>query len=213
MKAIFTFLFLNVWILGFSQKGFVSVGEINRKVSDTASQYYYERLVYRFNFDPMTLDSLEMKHLYYGKNLNTNISGLISNRFKFLDSFKSGDCKNTILEGKKILAVDPANLEVLGLMLNCYSQEESYVQDYGLRGVQFRRIIDTILQNGRQENNEKKFTVMNIPDEYIIANILQIDLQGYKRTSEFNEKGALDTWKSGKNKLHFLVIYDREQFK
>jgi hypothetical protein len=54
------------------------------------------------------------------------------------------------------------------------------------------------------------FTVMSIPDEYVLAGFLKIDLNTYKRASKMTDDATFDKWKNGNKYLIFKVIKDFE---
>ena len=67
MKKIFlSFLLLIFSQLSFSQD-IPNLKEIKKNVTDANSPFFYEKLVYQFNFNPGNMNAKEAEHLYYGK--------------------------------------------------------------------------------------------------------------------------------------------------
>ncbi len=210
MKNVLSAVFVFIQILVFGQSGFVDVKNLTAQAVDSTSNLYYEKLIYRFNFDPSVMSEEEMKYLYYAKNSNKNLKTMnLTESGDFMSLVREGKCKEAIDIGERILSLDPANLEVLGMLLNCYSQnkaEES--RNFSFRGFQFRRLVDAILQNGISEGSERKLTVMAVADEYILSSVLGLDLRLFRRSSKNHSEGIIDSWKKGKEKIDFLVVYD-----
>jgi len=206
IKSYLSFAFLLVCFMGLAQKDFVKVSEIRKQSIDSTSNFFHERLVYRFNFNPTSLSPEEMKYLYYGKRAKNGDKGT----YDFVEYVKANQHLQAIDEGEKILSVDPANLEVLGLILMSYSKSEGqkFEEKYALRGMQFQRVLKTIIENGSDEEKLKRFTVAAIADQYILANVMGIDLRLYRRSSGSTKDGIIDYWKFGNKKLEFLVNYD-----
>lgn len=210
MKHVLSAVLLFIQILVFAQDGFVEVKNLTSQTADSTSNLYYEKLIYRFNFDPSVLNDEEMKHLYYAKNANTNSKkSNPSESANFMNLVRDGKCKEAIDVGETILSIDPANLEVLGMILNCYSQTNSEdSRNFSFRGFQFKRLVDTVLENGIIEGKQRKLTVMAVADEYILASVLGIDLRVFRRSSKNHSEGIIDSWKKGNEKIDFLVVYD-----
>lgn len=101
-------------------------------------------------------------------------------------------------------------MEVLGLMVRCYSEVDEDNNMLPLRGLQFRTLVEAVLSNAEDSVTYKLYTVMAVVDEYIIAGIQNIDLMTYRRNSEKSEHGVTDHWKKGRKKISFQVIYPRD---
>lgn len=212
MKTIYFLLFFCLSSISFSQN-LIDLEEIKKSVTDSTSNYYYEKLVYKFGFDPSAMDSLEIKHLYYGKFYGKyKMSDFDKEKFEFTDLIRDKKFKKAIPIGERLLKKDPTKLEVLGFMVQAYEAEDKENRQLPLRGIQFHRLLNTIIENGKQDKNEKFFTVMSIADEYIVSGILGIDLYNFRRSSQIGKLGVTDLWKNGNKKLSFQVIYDRSEF-
>lgn len=209
MKYFFLLFFFLSFSIAFSQKSKINFAEIKKEVQDSTSKYYHERLVFRFQYDPNILDSLEIKNLYYGKFYSKSKNALLlSEKADFIDSFKKNNTENTLALGKTLLVKDPTDLEVLALLLRVYSKENADDADFGLRATQLKRLLQNIIQYREEDGKNDIFTVMSIADEYVLAGFLNIDLRQYKRTSKANKNSISDIWKNGRKKITFVVIQD-----
>lgn len=187
--------------------------EIKKNVKDSSSPYFYEKLVYQFNFNPGNIDPIEAAHLYYGKTY-ANYKVPFSkdeeiSRADLNDLIKAGDYNRAILEAEKMVRNSPADIEVLGLLMYSLLQIEQDQEDLKyLRGYQFQKLIDAIIKNKSGTEKKPVYTVTSIPDEYVIAGILKIDLKKFRRKTTYNSIGAIDEWKNGKDRIIFQVVYE-----
>ncbi len=208
MKKVFFLFFSLLSACGFAQ-GKLDFADITKNVQDSTSSYFYEKLTYQFIYRPTSLDSAEAKHLYYGqfkgKKHNTSLRSSA-----FLRLVKENKCVEAIPEGENILKTDPVNMEVLGLMVRCYSEVDEDNSMLPLRGLQFRTLVEAVLSNAEDTGTHKLYTVMAVVDEYIIAGIQNIDLMTYRRNSEQSQHGVTDHWKKGRKKISFQVIYPKD---
>ncbi|SFH83580.1 DUF4919 domain-containing protein [Halpernia frigidisoli] len=211
MKNFYIFLFFLIFSNSFAQKSTINFDDIKTNVNDSASKYFYDRLVYRFQYDPTMLDSLEMKHLYYGKFYSKYKSAPLNvDKLNFVKSFKKASLTENVKAADALLFKDPTDLEVLAILLQVYSRESEEAADFGLRAMQLKLLIETILKSGTNDNENLEFTVMSIPDEYVLAGFLKVNLQTYRRSSKMAEDATYDRWKDGKKQLIFKVMQDNE---
>lgn len=209
MKYLYILIFALLFNFTPAQKSRINLAEIKTNVQDSTSKYFHERLVYRFQYDPNILDSLEMKNLYYGKNFAKKKKSLLfTEKAAFIDSFKKNNPEETLSLGKSILLKDPTDLEVLALLLRVYSKQNAEDEDFGLRAAQLKRLLQNIIQYREEDGKSDVFTVMSVADEYVLAGFLEIDLREYKRTSKVNKNFISDIWKNGRKKITFAVIDD-----
>jgi hypothetical protein len=211
MKFLYILFFFYFSSCLYGQKSNINFDEIKTQVKDSSSKYFYERLVFRFRYNPTMLDSLEMKHLYYGKFYTKYKSNPINlDKVDFLKNFKSTDDAVNLKIGNELLYKDPTDLEILAIMLQVYSKGKDDSEEFGLRAMQLRKLLETILKSGSMEDQNLAFTVMSIPDEYVLAGFLKIDLNTYKRASKMTDDATFDKWKNGNKYLIFKVIKDFE---
>lgn len=206
MKKTFIFLMLFVYLSSFSQK--IDFNTIEKNVQDSTSVYYYEKLKYKFAYLPQSLDSIELKHLYYGKSAARQQEAPAKKYSgNFFPLYNQKKFKEAIPEGEALLKISPIDMEILGLLMQCYTYADPENKMLSLRGLQFKKLVDTVLENASGEETHKMYTVIDVADEYIIAAIQNINLQQFRRKTETTSKGIIDHWKSGKKRISFHVIY------
>lgn len=208
MKYLNVFFLMFATLFAFGQSK-IDFKEISKNVDDSSSDYYYERLMYKFVYIPNAMDSIEVKHLYYGqldkKKTNDSIEATSS---RFYDYVRNMRYSEAIPLGEQVLKSFPVNLEVLGLLVQCYVQADKDNPQLPLRGIQFRTLFNAILEQKVEKKNHITYTVMNVTDEYVVAGIQNINLYQYSRSTQHTDHGIYDHWKKGKNRISFLVVYN-----
>ncbi|MFC6267307.1 DUF4919 domain-containing protein [Frigoriflavimonas asaccharolytica] len=213
-KYLILFIAIISFNVSFAQDP-LNLDSIKANVTDKASPFFYEKLVYQFNFNPGTIGLEEAKHLYYGKtyaNYKVPFSTQQEiSRAELNDLIKGKKYDEAIFEGEKMIRNSPADIEVLGLLMYSLLQTDKKDEDLQyLRGYQFQKLIETVKRNKSGTDKKPIYTVTSIPDEYVIAGILNLDLKNFTRRTTYNKIGALDMWKNGKQKIIFQVVYDVE---
>lgn len=214
MRKYWLISFFAVFSILINAQNIPNLEEIKKNVNDSSSPYFYEKLVYQFNFNPGDINSEEASHLYYGKTYAkykvpfSKVEEI--SRADLNDLIKSEKYDEAIAEGEKMVRNSPADIEVLGLLMYSLLQTDEDQEDLKyLRGFQFQKLIDVIIKSKSGTEKMPLYTVTSIPDEYVIAGILKIDLKKYRRKTTFNNIGALDEWKKGKERISFQVVYER----
>ncbi|MGS0747536.1 DUF4919 domain-containing protein [Halpernia sp. GG3] len=133
MKVFHFLFFCLIFSATSAQKSNLNFKEIKTSLQDPNSKYFYERLVFRFRYDPTMLDSLEMKHLYYGKFYSKYKSGSLNmDKINFVKNFKSKEAAENIKIANNLLFKDPTDLEVLAILLQVYTNQNEDTVDFGL---------------------------------------------------------------------------------
>lgn len=190
-------------------QGKPSMPDIERSVQDSASVFFYERLLFRFVSLPSLLSSEEGRHLYYGQYKIRKRNSAETER-AFFELVSANKCREAIAAGEQLLKTDPINLEILGRILQCYSQADRENPQAPHRLTQFRILMEAALSSATGPEAHKTYTVMNVVDEYILAGTQGIDLMQYRRRSQPVAEGMMDHWRKGRKKISFLVIYSEE---
>ena len=199
---------LTVLIISFcNAQNAIDFKDISTKVSDSAGQYNYEKLLYKFIHLPSSLDSVEAKHLYYGKNFHPKLKDKIVVIGDFLQLARTKKYQETIAEGEKVFGEDPVSLEVLGALCLAYQKGDPQNKMLPLRATQFRVLVKAVLDSAEEKEKGKLYTTMSVADEYIVGGILGYDLHIMRRRSEKVKNGIIDHWKFGKKNISFLITY------
>ena len=213
MKKYWLFLFIPFFFGEIGAQNVPDLKEIKKNVIDTSSPYFYEKLVYQFNFNPGNITLSEAEHLYYGKafakyKIPFSTEKEIT-RAELNDLIKSRKFVESISEGEKIVRSSPADLEILGLLMYSFLNENKGNRDLAyLRGFQFHKLLAAVLKNKAGTEKNPLYTVTSIPDEFVIAGILNLDLKKFRKKTTYNKIGALDVWKNGKDRISFQVVFE-----
>lgn len=208
-KYVFLFTFLMIFS---SAQTVPDLNAIQKNVNDVSSPFFYEKLVYKFNYDPNVIGAEEANHLYYGKLYTdyrrTAPESLAIAKEQLNVLIGDKNFAQAARDGEALVRNNPADLEVLGLLMYAFLQQDMGKNELTyLRAAQFKKMIDAVFTSRTGDNKHPVFTVTSIADEYVLAGILNLDLKNFKRQTTYNNAGALDYWKKGSAKISFQVIY------
>lgn len=192
---------------GFSQKSKINLDNIKKEILDKDSEFYYQKMLYKYKGLPKSIDSLEAQHLYYGRTfLDKTVSTSDKPFKKLLDDFKKQDYTETITKANQLLSKDPTNLDLLMIMLQCYDKQQD-VKNFTYYLSQFKLLTSAILDSGDGKSEDSAFVVNSVGDEYILINVIQIPRQA-SRSSKPATGGMFDIWENNNTKTYIKVIYN-----
>jgi len=207
MNRIFLFFFLMMATFGFSQKSKINLDNIKKEILDKDSEFYYQKMLYKYKGLPKSIDSLEAQHLYYGRTfLDKTVSTSDKPFKKLLDDFKKQDYAETITKANQLLSEDPTNLDLLMIMLQCYDKQQD-VKNFTYYLNQFKLLTSAILDSGDGKSEDSAYLVNSVGDEYILINVIQIPRQA-SRSSKPATGGMFDIWDNNNTKTYIKVIYN-----
>jgi len=207
MNRIFLFFFLMMTAFGFSQKSKINLDNIKKEISDKESDFYYQKMLFKYKGLPKSVDSLEAQYLYYGRTfLDKKISTSDKPFKKLLDDYKKQDYTETITKANQLLSVDPTNLDLLMIMLQCYDKLQD-VKNFTYYLSQFKLLTSAILDSGDGKSEDSAYLVNSVGDEYILINVIQIPRQA-SRSSKPATGGMFDIWENNNTKTYIKVIYN-----
>lgn len=207
MNRVFLFFFLLISAFGFSQKSKIDLDKIKKEVNDKESIYFYEKMVYKFQGLPKSIDSLEAIHLYYGRNYIPKTISTSDEAFKnLLENFKLEKYDEAIVKGKNLLSTDPTNLDLLMIMLQCYDRQKD-IKNFSHYLSQFQILTRAIIGSGDGKSEKTAYLVNSVGDEYILINAIQIPREA-TRSSKSAKGGMFDIWESNNKKTYIKVIYN-----
>ncbi|MBV6879459.1 DUF4919 domain-containing protein [Epilithonimonas ginsengisoli] len=207
MNRIFLFFFLMMATFGFSQKSKINLDDIKKEITDKDSEFYYQKMLFKYKGLPKSIDSVEAQHLYYGRTfLDKTISTSDKSFRKLLDDFKKQDYAETITKANQLLSVDPTNLDLLMIMLQCYDKQQD-VKNFTYYLSQFKLLTSAILDSGDGKSEDSAYLVNSVGDEYILINVIQIPRQA-SRSSKPATGGMFDIWENNNTKTYIKVIYN-----
>lgn len=192
---------------GFSQKSKINLDHIKKEIADKESDYFYQKMVFKYQALPKSIDSLEAQYLYYGRNfLDKTVSTNDDDFKKILKNFNKKNYKETITKANQLLSVDPTNLDLLMIMLQCYDQLKDF-KNFSYYLGQFQLLTNAILDSGDGKSEDSAYLVNSVGDEYILINVIQIPRQA-SRSSKATEGGMFDIWKTNNTNTYIKVIYN-----
>lgn len=192
---------------GFSQKSKINLDDIKKEITDKDSEFYYQKMLFKYKGLPKSIDSVEAQHLYYGRTfLDKTISTSDKSFRKLLDDFKKQDYAETITKANQLLSVDPTNLDLLMIMLQCYDKQQD-VKNFTYYLSQFKLLTSAILDSGDGKSEDSAYLVNSVGDEYILINVIQIPRQAW-RSSKPATGGMFDIWENNNAKTYIKVIYN-----
>ena len=207
MKKNIVFFFLMISVFGCSQKSNINLDKIKKEIQNQESIYFYEKMIYKYQAIPKSVDSLEAKHLYYGRNfIGKTISTSDDDFKKMLEDFKQEKYTETVVKAKELLSKDPTNLDLLMIMLQCNDRLQDS-KNFGYYLVQFQTLTKAILDSGDGKKEKSAYLVNSVGDEYILLNVLRIPMDA-TRSSKIAKGGMYDIWENNDTTTYIKVIYN-----
>ena len=212
MKKIqLTLILVTFSFFAFSQN--INFDSIKINVQNENSNLYYEKLIYKFKFDPTSMSDEEVKNLYYGKKFSKYKTAFFdTDYFDFTKNFAQGNLKKAIISGEKYLEKDPTNSEVLTYLEIAYRKKDKESKNHVLYSLQSKTLLNCIMKNGDGKTKETAFKVNSVGEEYLIASILGKNIRTFKRTSIMQNDGTIDGFSKGNEAIYFKVYDSIENF-
>ena len=212
MKKIhLTLILVTFSLFAFSQN--INFDSIKINVQNENSNLYYEKLMYKFKFDPTSMSDEEVKNLYYGKKFSKyKTSFFDTDYFDFTKNFAQGNLKKAIISGEKYLEKDPTNSEVLTYLEIAYRKKDKDSKNHVLYSLQSKTLLNCIMKSGDGKTKETAFKVNSVGEEYLIAGILGKNIRTFKRTSIMQNDGTIDGFSKGNEAIYFKVYESMENF-
>ncbi len=206
MKYPFFLLLIFFSVFGFSQKLKTDLKTIEKDLKNEKSAYNYEKLIFKYKAYPRSLDTIEARYLYYGRNFIKNPVLTTDPDFKSLtEAFKNNNYQDCIRQGKILYDKDPTNLDILLILLKAYDYQKDG-DNFMYHLSQFRILTDGMKSSGDGKTEKTPYLVNSVGDEYILLNILNLG-QDYTRGSKSVRDGILDIWEKDNNKVYIKVLY------
>ncbi len=207
MNRKFLLFFLFISVFGFSQKSKINLNAIKKEITDKESVYFYEKLVFKYQALPKSIDSLEAEHLYYGRNFLDKTVSTSEDDFKqILKDFNHQNYIETIAKTKSLLSKDPTNLDLLMILLQCYDKLKDF-KNFSYYLGQFQLLTNAILDSGDGKSEKSAYLVNSVGDEYIFINVIRIPTHA-SRSSKLTDGGMCDIWENNNTKTYIKIIYN-----
>ncbi|WP_298368651.1 DUF4919 domain-containing protein [uncultured Lutibacter sp.] len=180
-------LFMLSVLIGFSQnkkKEKPNYKKIERMIKKENSDFYYPKLVAKFNAADTTLTLQEKRLLYYGFSFQKNYSPFENSTFK--DSLKTVlsksrltnlDYSSVVKYADSILVEFPFNFQALNYKLIAFKSLQNK-NEFIKTIIQMRTIIDAITSSGDGKTEETAIYVVNVSHEYLTLSALGLKFSG-----------------------------------
>lgn len=206
MKYYFSLFLLLISVLGFAQKSTMDFKSIEKNLKNSQSLYNYDKLIFKYKGYPKSLDSIEARHLYYGRNFVSNKVSITDKEFeKLADAFKNSNFDECIKLGRDLYEKDPTNLDVLLILLRAYDSKKDG-DNFMHHLNQFRILTDAIKSSGDGKSEKTAYNVNSVGDEYILLNMLNVG-QDYNRSSKATKDGMIDIWEKEEDRIYIKILY------
>ncbi|MCW3170748.1 DUF4919 domain-containing protein [Chryseobacterium sp. 09-1422] len=210
-KIYFTLIFSLFSCCAYSQN--ISLDSIKINVQNENSNLYYEKLMYKFKFDPNSMSDDEVKNLYYGKQFSKYKTSYFDKDYlDFRKSLAQRNLKKAIVYGEKYLEKDPTNSEVLTYMEVAYGKKNIESKNYILYSLQSKTLLNCILKSGDGKSKKTAFKVNSVGEEYLIEEILGKNIRTFHRTSILQDDGTIDQFSKGGEIIYFKVFENISNF-
>lgn len=192
----------------------INSDSIKQNVQNESSNLFYEKLIYKFKFDPTSLSDEEVKNLYYGKKFSKYKTSFFDTDYlDFTKNLSQGNLKKAIVFGEKYIGKDPTNPEVLAYMEYAYSKKDKDAKNLVLYSLQAKVLINCILRSGDGKTKETAIKVNSVGEEYFIASILGKNIRNYQRSSILQKDGTIDGFTKNDDAIYFKVFEEFEGIK
>lgn len=181
---------------------------VKQKVQDTSSEYFYPRLIDKFNSRPSSVTRDDYFYLYYGQIFENGNNGMgymfMPGIAPFLKAVGKHDCKRVIKNGLPLLQLHPFDLTILVHTVLCM-KETGYIDTAEHVVDRYELITSAILQTGDGRSLATAIKIVSIPDENIIKGKLGF-LGGTDQLLFENDK-VYNVWTKGESKIYFQELY------
>jgi len=187
MKLLFLCTALLYGIIGFTQSVNIKppiYSVIKKNIVKEKSNFYYPKLIEKYNSADSTMTLKEKRHLYYGYIHHPKYSPY--SRSDYTDSlrivlkkrmYSPIDLKNIATYADSLLVQNPFNLKAIHYKIYVFNQLEDAVnlkKEYA----KMRMLTDALLSSGDGLTKKTAFYVISPTHEYSLLNILGYDFGG-----------------------------------
>ncbi|MGV3540941.1 MAG: DUF4919 domain-containing protein [Rufibacter sp.] len=179
--------------------------EIRKAITSPKSKLYYPNLLKRYHANDGSLTAEDYKHLYYGWTMQPGY-----NPYKGNDK---SDALNEMLlyerfpeivsTGKKLLATDPFNMDVIYLIHMAYGEMNNQVESKKWL-VKFDGVLQAIKASGNGRSPETAVVLAAPRDEYMFLTVVELRQNGPAQTID-NRYHLINVKQP--NKLNLTQVY------
>lgn len=210
-KFFFLFLFTIGGLAVHAQPGHFEAPDyksIKKNIENPSSDFYYPKLMERYQNGDSTLTREERRHLYYGYVFHPNYVAVDTSAYNSRlmetlskESFTSSDYEKLLEDADALLSEDPFNLRALNTKLIVYAQLDN-VPEYKKAIQQRKVVLDAIVSSGDGLTKKTAYHVIKVAHEYDFLNTT-----GYTYAGESQLVGHCNYVKVGENKYGIEGLY------
>lgn len=190
LSLIFIIAFLNSgWLFGFQEDAWEfyppDYSEIEKRIAESHTPFYYPKLVERFNSADTTLTIDQIRHLYYGYQFQKTYSPYASSDykdsiqqvFKQKNDLSESDYLKVLRYSDSVLYQNPFDFRMMNYQLFALKALKKQV-DFDKRFYQANALLDAILSTGDGLSKETAIWVIFVSNEYDLINLLGLQYAG-----------------------------------
>lgn len=199
-KILLIVLFIN-WINIYSQETKIEAPDykkIESQITQKTSEFYYSKLVDKFNAADTTMTLEEKRHLYYGFTFQKKYSPYSRSKHSEAlrtligkEKLSNEDYEEIIKLSDLILTDNPFDLRTLNYKTHCLKQlnKETELEKVIIK---MNIIMDALMSSGDGISKETAFYVINTSNEYDLLNMLGFSFGGEQSLIEHYDYLKLD---------------------
>ena len=210
-KFVFVFLLIVGGLTVSAQPPFKAPNykSIRKNIENSSSDFYYPKLMGRYQNGDSTLTREERRHLYFGYVFHPNYVPLDTSSYnKSLmetlsqkESFTTVDYNRLIDDADALLREDPFNLRALNTKLIVYAQQDN-VPEYKKAIQQRKVVLDAIVSSGDGLTKKTAYHVIKVAHEYDFLSCI-----GYENIGGSKITGHYHYVQLGENKYGIEGLY------
>lgn len=180
---------------------------MEKDLNNPTSKNNYEKIKFKYLGYPQALDSLEIQYLYYGRNFVGEKVSMADDDFKSLaELYQRKKFDQTVIEGEKLFAKDPTNLDIILILLQAYNAQKDE-RNFVFRLGQLRVLLNAIKLSGDGKTEKTPFVVNTVGDEYVFLNAQNVKISEFNRGSQPTDGGMMDVWTKEGQTIYVKILY------
>jgi hypothetical protein len=210
-KLVFVFLLIAGGLTVSAQPSFKAPNykSIRKNIENSSSDFYYPKLMERYQNGDSTLTREERRHLYFGYVFHPNYVPLDTSSYNESlmetlskkESFTTVDYNRLIDDADALLREDPFNLRALNTKLIVYAQQDN-VPEYKKAIQQRKVVLDAIVSSGDGLTKKTAYHVIKVTHEYDFLSCI-----GYENIGGSKITGHYHYVRLGENKYGIEGLY------
>lgn len=165
-----------IGILSYAQQiSNVNFDDVQAKVQDASSEYYYPTLQQRIAKLDTSLTQEHYYYLYYGFVFQEryNPYGKTEAETKFYDLVEKKKYEKAIPLAYKSLAENPVDIDMYYVLLYCYYSTQNREEAVKIASIYFA-LLDVLNKSGDGKSEATAYVVIRVADEYALTKSMEL---------------------------------------